>query len=305
MELYYEGTKITNRVIIREAIVRDVSGGRRDSADIIFGGAGDWYAWGPNEGDRIELTDGAYSSGIMYVAGFAPEGRHFRILASAAPERARQRGWGTYQDGSLEDIMKSGAAECGMEYRIFGLDKNLTYKYLQKKDETHASFLDRLAGWEGAVLKCWNGRLTMIGIEEAQKLPPMETLTLKSGMEGVLHVRKNSQKIKTLTIRTPYAQATAEDINGSGSMVTACLPAWDTATARRWARGLLLTLNRRQETLTLETKLHTSWTAMARLDITGGTDADGAWIIDEAEHDLKNRVSRVKLLRCMDVENIQ
>ena len=71
----------------------------------------------------------------------------------------------------------------------------------------------------------------------------------------------------------------------------------DNAQAGRWARGLLLTHNREAEEIRLETTLNTRLSAMARVDVNGGTDMDGNWIVDEAEHDLYNKTSSVRLLR--------
>ena len=57
--------------------------------------------------------------------------------------------------------------------------------------------------------------------------------------------------------------------------------------------------NRQAETLTIESEFNPGFSAMTRIDIVGGTDATGDWIIEEAEHDFYNRKSRAKLYRCI------
>ena len=79
--------------------------------------------------------------------------------------------------------------------------------------------------------------------------------------------------------------------------MTADVPARNDIQAARWARGILTHRNRKWETLTLETEFDAGFTAMARIDVTGGTDADGRWLIDEAEHDFIAETSRAVLMR--------
>lgn len=193
------------------------------------------------------------------------------------------------------------AAECGMAYRLYGIDGKIRYPYLLRKDEGCAAFLSRIAKLEGAVLKTYSGRLTMIGIAAAQKIQPNETMQLTAGQIGAAFQRKET-KYKTMTIKTPYMTVSATDssaIKGSGCAVCN-LPAADQASAGRWARGLLLAHNRKAETVTLHTTFRSTWSAMARIDITGDTEATGAWIIDEVEHDFIENRSRAILLRCIE-----
>ena len=73
----------------------------------------------------------------------------------------------------------------------------------------------------------------------------------------------------------------------------------DNAQAGRWARGLLRAMNRKAETLIMDTVFDPTMTAMARVDVTGGTDADGSWLVEEAEHDLIDETTRVTLHRAI------
>ncbi|MBO4299743.1 MAG: hypothetical protein J5998_13215, partial [Clostridia bacterium] len=72
------------------------------------------------------------------------------------------------------------------------------------------------------------------------------------------------------------------------------------AQAGRWARGLLMSRNREAERLTVETELNAALSAMTRVDVAGGTDMDGKWIIDEAEHDLIGGSTRATMKRVVD-----
>lgn len=301
MELFYEGKNITGDVQITEARGRDVSGGRSDSLELVVEHAHVWHRWGPQADDRIELIQGRYSTGRLYINAVAAEDDQYRILATSVKTAARRKRHVTFQGKTLEAIMKQCAGECGMDQRIFGLDKNLYYPYLQRPGVGCAAFLDWLAGLEGAVLKTYSGRFTMIGIPEAQRLPPAEVLELSDEQAGVTYQRRDFEKIKALTVCTPYATVMSVDESAQeGETRVVCgLPARDPATAARWAAGMQLRHNRNAEQLTVESDFREGWSAMVRLDVTGCTAA-GKWMIDEVEHDFAEGRSKAVLVRCLE-----
>lgn len=299
MELIYEGVNITNRIVIAGAEVHDVSGGRSDSMLLTLNRALDWYCWDPKPDDRIELRHNGWSSGEMYLAAIAPEKDQFRILATAAKSGARQKKNRSFENMTIGQILRICANECGMGYRIFGIDEKSRIPYVWRQGESAAAFLNRIAAWEGAVLKTYAGRFTMIGIREAQKLPAHETITIAVNQEGINYAKQENKKYRTLTIKTADFSVTARDSDAKwGTDKTRCdLPASDAAVGNRWANGILLTNNRKTEELMIESTLHLDWTAMIRVDVAGRTDAAGQWIIDECTHDLMADRSTAKLLR--------
>lgn len=304
MEIIYQGKNITDRVIVSSAKCRDVSHGRYDSVDLLLEQAAAWHSWEPQVNDTITLTNGGYSTGEMYVHTIAPEDGKFRILATAAKAEAGRKARRSFEEKTLEDIIRICAAECGMEYRLFGVDGKTRFHYLLRGDEGCAAFLARLAELEGAVLKTYSGRFTMIGIAAAQKMNPIETMKIDADQGGILY-RSRKGRLHTLTVKTPFAVVTATDsAEPQGSSRTECgLPASDVVTAGRWARGLLLKHNRRADMLTVETTFRPGWSAMVRLDVTGNTEANGEWIIDEVVHDLIAETSRAVMLRCIESVN--
>lgn len=301
MELFYQGVNITDSVQVAACTIRDVSGGRTDCAEITFQQSENWYHWKPKADDVIEIVHNGVITGKLYFNAASPEADQFGVLATAAKNAARRVANGSYADKTLEDIARILAAEIGMGFRIFGIDGKIHYPYLQRENEGAAAFLQRVAAWEGAVLKTYSGRLTVIGIAAAQELPAAETIHISAKQDGVLYQRRENAKLKHLTVVTPYAEVTATDTGAKMQDLESkiSLPAVDAATAGRWARGQLLCINRKAETLEISSDLHMNWTAMLRVDVTGDTDASGEWLIDEVTHDLINNTSKAKLLRCV------
>lgn len=302
MVLYYEGTDITDDVNIVTCVHRDVSGGRCDSLEIVLEDAAAWYAWKPQKDDRIEAALGKYTTGILYFSTAIPEDGKFKIIATSTPSAIHRKAWRSFENMTLAGIMSACAAECGMGWGVFGLDERTEYQYLLRRDEGIAAFLHRLMQWEGAQLKCVNGKLVGIGVEYAQGLQSKQLLELTADQPGVRHLRRDGAKFASATVKTPYAETAAEDtdaIDATDRPVYGDLPARSNIEAGRWARGILLNNNRRAEELTIQTEFNAGLTAMARVDIESSTETGGAWIVDEVQHDLVDGQSRAKLLRCV------
>lgn len=301
MELYWEGKDITGYVIVTKCVHRDVSHGRSDSLEIEFARAASWHRWGPETDDRIHVILDGYDTGAMYLNTILPEGDRYRIVATSLPTAANRKAWDTYRNFTLESVLNRCATECGMGAKLYGIEGGYRYPFLMRQNESCAAFLDRLGVWEGMAIKAVNGAFRGIGIEYAQKRNPILTLNITPDTTGTQYIRRKNEKRSAITVRTPYAEATARDSAAEGGyqIIKSEIPAMDAATAGRWARGLLLHCNRTAETFRMGMKFNPHMTAMARVDITGGTDADGEWIVDEALHDLKNGSTEIKLFKCI------
>ena len=300
MEIYYQGTNITEAVLVRSCVVRDVANERCDSLDIVFENAAGWYRWQPEEDDEIVVTHNGYDSGAMYLNTILPEDGKYRIFATSLPCAARAKGNMSFAGRTIEEIMRACAIQCGMGFRLFGLKGGIAIPYIERNNEGCAAFLRRLLTLEGAALKCVNGAFTAIGIAYAQRREPLQRITLAADQPGVEYMRCG-QTLRALRVDAPYASATAEDMAVPASHSTECagLPARDDGQAGRWARGLLLEKNRACERLMIPSTFNPGFTAMERIDIEGGTDAAGAWLIEEVTHDLIQLKSTAKLRRCI------
>ena len=299
MEIWYQGTNIASSVLLRSCIYRDESHGRADTLEISFYRTTAWHRWNPVTDDTIQVKDGKFDTGKLYVNTIVSEGNKYQIFASSLPSKAKRKAWDFYQDMSLKEIMHRCAAECGMSDGLYGVDGSIRYKYLIRKNEGCAAFLERLARCEGIALKAWNGMFRGIGIEYAQALAPTRNWSINTDNNYARYQHQSGRKITSLTVKSPWAEATARDSGAdAGSQMTdGTLPVMDAVQAGRWARGLLLFHNRESDKLTIEMKLDSGVTAMARATITGNTGANGEWMIDEAEHDLYNGRTTARLLR--------
>lgn len=290
MEIYYENTNITDYIQVRECIHRDAAGGRCDTLEIHMENAAQWHKWQPKKDDAIEVEMSGYTTGKLYVNTIMPDDGIYKIIATSLPSAAYRKEWNTHVNTTLAELMQKCAAECGMEWAIYGLDANTPYKFLLRKNEGCAAFLQRIMEWEGAQLKSINGKLTGIGIEYAQRLAARQNIEITAAQDNVCYRRHDWKKYAGITIETPFATVSAVDDGADNNNIKTItgMPVSDEIQAGRWARGQLLNNNRKAEETAISMEFNPGITALARIDITGDTDAAGEWLISTAEHDFVN-----------------
>jgi hypothetical protein len=300
VEIYYQGYDITDMVTVNTCIGRDTCGDRCDSLEIEFTNAAGWYSWGPKEDDQIVVAHNGYDTGIQYVHTILPSEGTYRILAASLPGTARKKEYRSFTGKTIEEIISMCAARTGMDYQIFGMDGRIIIPYIEQNNESAPAFLQRFLSLEGASLKIVNGKYTAIDIQYAQERTVRQEIEISSNQEGTTYTR-NSAGIKRITIRTPYAEADAEDTAevGTREIVVNYLPARDNIQAGRWARGKLLANNRKCEILNMQQDFNAGMSAFTRIDISGDTDASGEWIVEDVQHDFVNKKTQTRLHRCI------
>ena len=302
MQVFWNGTDITEYCNVTGCVHRDAAGGKNDTLELQLDRASVWYRWGPEEGDEIEIRQDGFTTGILYLTAAIPTGDQYRILAGSVKPEAVRKAWGGFENVTLKQIMERCSTECGMTGKIFGGAEDLTIPYAMRKGEGCAAFLDRICTAEGYKLKAYNGAFRAIALEYAEEQEPAVRLTITGTQDGIEYRRRKNLKYSGITVISPWAKATARDTNvdGSNIRVITTLPAMNAMQAGRWARNLLKDNNRQAEEVLIDQRLNTNMTALSRVSIDGGTDMDGEWIIEESEHDLKNKNTTSKLYRVID-----
>lgn len=301
MRILYENTDITDSVMVRACVVREACGERCDSLRIEFDGAGRWMRWAPEVGDRIRVTQDGYDSGELILNSVTPREGRYAIYAASLPVTARKKVWRSYCGMTVSEIAWIAANMSGMGARLYGMEDGAEIGYIEQEDESAPKFLNRLCRLEGAVLRCAGGKFHLVDLKYAQARKPSWAVELRADQAGTDY-RREGMALRALTARSANAEATARDANVGEQHVWA-VEDWPQIRTReqagRWARGLLADRNRRSECLSIEVSFNPALTALARVDVTGGTDHDGEWIVEEAEHDLFGGWSTAKMRRCV------
>lgn len=300
LRLFYNDTDITDSIDILECVTKDVSGKESDCMNLLVDHADRWFKWGVEKNDKIRATRSGYDTKNLFLNTIAPEDGAFRIYATAAKCAPFEPEWISYENMTLAGIMAGCAAEGGMGFNLHGINPQILYEYLWRKNQRATEFLDQLLNREGAVLKCLNGCFTAIGIGYAQEILCYHSMKIGSGMENAEYIDRRDQAWSSVTIDSPFGKGKAIDVRGKGQAKTFTDICVDSdGQAKRWARGILLCHNRQNEILNVELDFNPGYTAMVRIDVDSATAAAGNWIVDRVEHDLLVGRTKAKLLRCV------
>lgn len=302
MRIFWQGTDITEHVKIEGCVHQESSDGESDLLDLTMRGAASWHRWAPETDDRVRVVHKGYDTGTLYLTAAWAAGDRYRVLASSLRAGAAGKKWAGYRNKTLNELMVSCAAEYGMSAGIYGISGGILYPWLTREGEGGAAFLNRILAMEGTALKCVGGAMRAIYIPWAQKREPQIQIAVNVGNDGATWRLRENEKWGRTVIRGPYGTGWATDTAAAGrpEKVITGLPAMDDVTARRWAMGMLLSHNRKAETLEVEMDLNGRFQAMERVTVNGNTGAWGEWIIDKTEHDLVNEKTRAEMLRCVD-----
>lgn len=299
MRIFYNDIDISQYVLVRRCVNRDCAGGRCDSLELEMERADIWDRWRPEIDDRIHVQHGTYDTGQLYVSAVSMDESKYRIYAASLPSRAFRKQFYTYKDMQISDIMSNCAARSGLDWAVYGVD-DAAIPYATQNLEGFPAFLQRILVFEGGTLKAVNGRLSAIGIRYAQRRSPVLTIPVLPSDRHVQYTRTD-RRYSTLQVVAPGIEVTARDTAAAGGLTERLyLPVSNVLQAGRWARGLLLHKNRTAETLTMDIQFNSAVEAMARIDVVGGTQADGEWLVEEVTHDIYNGRTSVTMHRCLD-----
>lgn len=300
LKLFYNDKDITKSIDLMECRIRDVSGAESDGLNLLVDQGGKWLKWDVAKNDRLRVTRGGYDSKELYINAIVPEGGAFRIYATGRKCAAQEPEWKSYEDKTLGQIMASCAGENGMGFAAFGVSQDTKYEYLMRAGQKATGFLEEILNRESAVLKVMNGKLTAIGIAYAQNLPSAHVMKIGPDMREAEYICRQDQMWNSVTINSPYGSGKATDTRGLGRPRTINeLTVDNDIQAKRWARGILLCHNRKNESLDIDMDFNPGYTAMVRIDVESKSAAAGRWIIDSVEHDLLIGKTKAKLLRCL------
>lgn len=299
MTIYYENTDISNDCDVISCIHTDACGDRSDGMELVLDHAEDWYRWKPRTDDVIRVTEGDYDTGKLYINAIAPQGGgRFRIFASASKSAAKRKECDTFRSKTLEEIAEKCAGRSGMDYNLYGMDGKTLYSYVCRLNESSAEFLNRLCRMEGAAVKAVNGAFALIDIRSACRREAAGTIEIAANTAGAAYYIRPGNYIREMVVHGPgfIVREVSQYIEGSVE-TEAMLPCRTRETAQRFARGLMLMRNMENEHLVLSTGFNPTFAALERIDITGGTEMDGKWLMISAVHDLYRKKSTAEMLR--------
>lgn len=299
LKVIYEGRDIYPDVAVGRCWADSCAWGRLDRLTVDFGDTRNlWDSWGPKEGDRIAVEDGAARTGQMLVASVVPQSSHFTVTAYPVPREARDRRCKSWERVKLSQLLAEAAGRHGLTWSMYGLD-DYEYSYVEQDNESDLAFLDRRLTLEGASMVVYDGTLVAYSGAWAEGQETAGSLEVVPGVD--YEFRDDSPRMWgscTVTDGTTSGTFAA----GDGKALVKVLPfrISSVGEAERFAKGLLREANRESVMLTVRTdSMLRQYAAGSVLDLDASSAASwsGKAFVARMRHDYFDAKCKVWLTR--------
>ncbi len=291
MRLIYDGVDITSSINIMSAKLKDNASGKADSIEIIFSDAEKlWRQWSPQKGDKIELQEEGFSSGLMYIDEHGIDNGRYIIRALSAPLTAKTPKTRTWENVRFKKMAQDLAKDIGLILETYDID-NQIYDRLDQIDKTNLAFLEEYCKMEGYCLKITNGKAVIYDERKLEQVPPALTITsdlliddyeffsISSGLYSsclILYLSNSTNKL----VKYQYTPIAAP----IGPILRPKIRAASQGEAERFARSLLRSVNKFETQGHCYINLNTSIAAGNIVEVSGMGSFDGKYFIDNIMH---------------------
>ena len=299
LKVIYEGRDIYPDVAVGRCWADSCAWGRLDRLTVDFGDTRNlWDSWGPKEGDRIAVEDGAARTGSMLVASVVPQSSRFTVTAYPVPRQARDRRCKSWERVKLSQLLAEAAGRHGLTWSMYGLD-DFEYSYVEQDNESDLPFLDRRLTYEGAALVCYDGALVAYSGPWLEEQGAAGELTVVPGVDYEFR-DDTARAYGSCTVTDGSTTATYRA--GEGRELLRVVPERisSPAEAERWAKGLLRAANREACTMTIRTdSMLRGYAAgsMVELHASAAASWDGPAVVSRIRHDYRNERAKIWLTR--------
>lgn len=169
MKVLYEGVEIN--LEISKCKIIDNMGGKADSLAISFADIKhECRTWNFEKDNIIEIRDGPFSTGIMYVDGYSCGNGIYNIDALSLRKLSKTKKTRIWEKVSFIDIVKDIAKDEEMFLEVYG-EYDFKYERVEQIQKNNIEFLNYRCMLEGLNLKINNGKMIIVSEQylEAQK----------------------------------------------------------------------------------------------------------------------------------------
>lgn len=303
--IFYNGVDITNSVHPLVLQITDNAGCVPDSLTAVFSDTeGLWSKWRPAKNDTLQVKEGGFDSGVMFIDQIGQEPGRFELKALSIPQTSKTARSQAWEDVRLFDIGREIAARYGFAFRTFGAANQL-YERVDQLDEPDFAFFSYRCMLEGYALKISDRSMIVYDehLEEQKAADPAGTIR-ESDLNGDFRFDDKSVDIyQKCIVRSQfdgYIEGSFEDASISGPALKKNEYATNQAEANRWARGLLRGCNKHRVTGTLPINLNTSYAAGTVIEVRDVGMFDGKYFVHRIVHDLVGNRTRLTVRKPLE-----
>lgn len=197
MKFLYNSVDIIDKVKPSTMFVNDYAGGEADELIVAFPNAKLWATWKPKTGDTVQLIDGSFDSGILYIDNPQIQNDICRLEAVSVPLLAIKPRTKIWRDVRLTNIISDCASRAGLSFQTYGI-ADYTYTAISQNSESDFAFLKRICTREGYAVKVSNNILIVFSEKYMENQPSGMTInkkqvapayTFKNGLNLLSRVR--------------------------------------------------------------------------------------------------------------------
>lgn len=299
---WYEGTEITADVSI-SACVHDLFA--ESSADILHLTLNDtrrlWDGWHPKAGEKLKVTDGAASTGTLYVRQCSPQNGLYEITASSVPEAMQEKRTKSWASVRFLQLAAEIAVHSRLTLKQYGVTDQ-QYRFVAQESKSDVEFLQQRCILEGCAFLVYDHALILYSQKNMEQQEPQGELAVALDSDFVYKDRGSRQfgsaKVSNGGFTGSYTK------NKLSKTYKCALPVCISSQeeANRFARGVLRDLNKDGITATLQTGLLRGYApgSTVKLQTSSAASYDGTWFITHMRNDYAARTTKLFLRKPLE-----
>ena len=251
MKFLYNGMDIISSSKPSKMFVNDYAGGEADELIATFPNVKLWAEWKPKTGDTVQLIDGSFDSGILYIYNPQIQNNICRLEAISVPNSARKPRTKIWRDIQLSGIISDCASRAGLSFQTYGI-VDYTYTAISQNSESDFAFLKRICTREGYAVKVSNNTLIVFSEKYMENQPSGMTInkkevapnySFKNGLNLLSRVRVCHYNVT----KKQNIDQTAKDTSIIGGEMKVNELCSDSGEALRFAYGYLRNVNKNRK----------------------------------------------------------
>lgn len=289
MNIYYNGTDIYNDISVNYCVHEMFAEKQADTLVIRFNDVkGVWSKWNPSANDTIRLTEGACTTGKMFIHSMKPENGFFTIRAMSMPKSGTTKKSKSWEGIRFLQLANEFAENHGLTFQNYGCTDQV-YPYLKQDNMTDFAFFSRLCSLECCQMLIFDGKLLAYDEQSIEGQSPAGTLNVDDNGKFTYDDNR-AAGFGSCVISSGSYEGKFEAPNATNTAVLRpkeAIHVTSNAEAARFAKGLLRNANKYGHTGQFSKSLLLGYAAASILNLKTkkASGWDGTVFVYKARHD--------------------
>lgn len=297
MKLIYNGVDIYPDISVNTCLHDMYSDRRSDTLLVRFNDTRMlWDTWKPTKEDTIEASEGAATTGKMFVTSIRPENGLFTLRAMSMPlsgETVNSKAW---ERVTFMQVVQEFASRHGLSASSYGV-QNQTYEYLTQVRQSDFEFLQQRCIIESCAFLIYNSAIVVYGEPYMESQAATKTIDVAK-CRDFEYKDNSSLKYGSAEVESGGFSGSYACTDGSGNRILRPrnpLRVCSNAEAARYAKGLIRYANK-------NTKTGSFWYgwlpevaagSVINLQTIGASSWNGKVFVNHIRHDYFKQESKV------------